>query len=114
MSDLDKLIAAVDAGGDVDRSLPWSLALGVGSGMTARDAYRGSLDAALRLHDALLPGWDVDLEMRPLGPTIESGLSDVSVYVPYSDYHCISGCHKQPARAWLLAILRAIKARDAA
>ena len=69
------------------------------------DAQRS--DAALALHQAVLPCWDCDLELRPLGSTIDTGLSDVSVYQPYSDSP-FKGTHATPARAWLLAIFKAL------
>ena len=108
MTDLDRLIAAVEAG--------WFAmdVLSPDHEGTAYGAFSGDLNAAHRLHDALLPGWDVDLELRPLGADIESGLSDVLIYAPYSDGGGIRGCDANPARAWLLAILRAVNAKDAA
>lgn len=69
-------------------------------------AYSGSLDAAKALHDALLPAWDVDLEIRLI-------LSDATLYHPSGDYDRItSGTHENPARAWLIAILRALEAQE--
>ena len=70
-------------------------------GNDALDAYRGSLDAAKRLHDALLPGWEWHL-----------GPSNAKVY-PYngSPLKSWSGMADNAARAWLLAILRALDER---
>ena len=113
MDDLDKLIEAVEAGGDVDRSLPWSLALDVKTGMIARDAYRGSLDAALRLHEALLPGWHV------------AEISEAAFRLDHDGKHWLVAVAERAgkgmseatgpymSRAWLLAILRALKAKAA-
>ena len=119
MTDLDKLIAAVEAGewlavlntagkvfpketADIDRRNCYYWVL---------DAYRNQhgLDAAHRLHEALLPGWVAR-------PQIGGGGAGVTVW------HCTledwdSGAEIDannmpgPARAWLLAILRAIKAK---
>lgn len=72
----------------------------------AVSAYHGSLDAAKALHEALLPGWDYR--------TGRDG----------DDYHALvfrSGrmeehaddwqmCPNDPARAWLLSILKAYRA----
>ena len=60
-------------------------------------ACEGSLDAAKALHDALLPGWEWHL-----------GPSNAKVY-PYngSPLKSWGGMADNPARAWLLAILRA-------
>lgn len=100
MGDLDKLIAAVEAGAfdaDEERKVPkfnafadaFEAALGMKpSYADGWGAYRGSLDAALRLHEALLPGWEWHLKSW-------SGMADT------------------PARAWLLAILRALQAQSA-
>ncbi|OWJ71390.1 hypothetical protein CDV50_10315 [Haematobacter massiliensis] len=74
---------------------------------TACSAYHGSLDAAMALHNALLPGWGYHCgaygarvwrypgdEWRP-SERVDMELPD------------------QPARAWLLAILRAYQAQEA-
>ena len=65
-------------------------------------AVDGSLDAAKALHDAVLPGWEWHL-----------GPSNAKVY-PYNGNPGRSwvGMADNPARAWLLAILRAMEARD--
>jgi len=65
-------------------------------------AYHGSLDAAKALHDAVLPGWEWHL-----------GPSNAKVY-PYngSPLKSWSGMADNPARAWLLAILRALAAGE--
>ena len=63
-------------------------------------AYKsGSLDAAKRLHDVLLPGWEWHL-----------GPSNAKIY-PYngSPLRSWSGMADNAARAWLLAILRALE-----
>lgn len=67
-------------------------------------AYFGSLDAAKALHEALLHGRDADIEYRLFG-----GLCDVTIYDVgggTAQATSISG----PARAWLLATLRAWQA----
>lgn len=64
-------------------------------------AYNGSLDAARALHEAVLPGWDYEIVSRgsrrtahvypdPLGRDISSGKSE------------------NPARAWLIAVVKAL------
>ena len=66
-------------------------------GLTARDAFNGSLDAAEALHDAVLPGWSCALNTnggaQVIGPNGERrhGLKQDA-----------------PARAWLIAILKAL------
>lgn len=61
-------------------------------------AYFGSLDAAKALHEAVLPGWEWHL-----------GPSNAKIY-PYngSPLKSWSGMADTPARAWLLAIIRAL------
>lgn len=78
-------------------------------GLDARAAFEGSLDAAKALHEAVLPGWPWTIE------NMNSGLSRAWVnssrglrtpgYVGESD---------DPARAWLIAILKAIIAEEEA
>ena len=65
-----------------------------------RESFNGSLDAAKRLHDALLPGWWATLRYstRPLVT-----VGDVDDEFRAQD-DCLS-------RAWLLAILRAMEGR---
>ena len=62
-------------------------------------AFNGSLDAAKALHDAVLPGYEWLL-----------GKSNAKVF-PYNDTADIAGSYgmaSDPARAWLIAILRAL------
>lgn len=98
MSDLDRLIEAVEAG---DLTHDGSAYRSLGDGwLHVFDAMNGSLDAAKALHDALLPGWDY---------RIETGRRDVKARV--SQTHLLSyydpSSADTPARAWILAILRA-------
>lgn len=123
MSDLDKLIAAVEAG-DEDFLIgdDWIDAWGVvapqmqtyrlrSDGASASEisgrAYHGSLDAALRLHEALLPGWWYRLTKGKHGPEaiVQGDL--------FAGEHAEASA-ENTSRAWLLAILRALKAREAA
>jgi hypothetical protein len=95
---LDALIAAVEAGTWVDME-PAYVLLGVKAIIAAR-AYKSSLDAAHALHLVLLPGW--------YGKTDTEGKAYVSDYAKeLFDAH-VAG---NPARAWLLAILKAYRAQ---
>ena len=103
MKDLDHLIAKVEAGGVTE--LHFNAAAQVVGGeiyqwrKTAYEAYAGSLDAAKRLHEAVLPGWE--WRLRDAGRAwVWRTLTDQK----YSD-----GDTDITARAWLLAILRALK-----
>jgi hypothetical protein len=114
MTDLEKLIAAVEAGAvDFD----WGFAASPSRKALpmhwhdAMNAYLGSLDAAHRLHDALLPGWHM-CNMWMNGDDSLSGVevwheSQTDGFVPFI---WIAEA-PTPARAWLLAILRALKAK---
>ena len=108
MTDLDKLIEAVEAG----RNIPMGYAAdalhlpGLDERWGIVDAAnRGSLDAAKRLHDTLLPGACVnDMSQAGKGRWYVVIACDVAPHYFYGD-------DGNPARAWLLAILRAVKAQ---
>ena len=70
----------------------------------ASEAYDGSLDAAKRLHDALLPGWDWTMH----------GNGQAALWPPGTIEEQNAGCIEVdvegwPSRALLLAILRALE-----
>ncbi len=105
MDDLDNLIAKLDEGRDREAvELVWPVfgdrtPTGL---ILASIAKPSSVDMALRLHEALLPGWEWHL-----------GPSNAKVY-PYNGHPGESwgGMSDKPARAWLIAILRAVKAQQ--
>jgi hypothetical protein len=70
-------------------------------------AYAGSLDAAQALHEAVLPGWPSTIE------NMNSGLSrawtNKSRGLRTLGY---IGENNSPARAWLIAILKALIAEE--
>ena len=116
MTDLDKLIEAVKSG---TVTMPMATACyprdakgrfkretGAWSDGKVIDAYDGSLDAARWLHEALLPrcGWEIWRTFN---------------HMPDGTSPLIYGCNlpridtayaENPARAWLLAVLTAVKA----
>ncbi|MFG6573170.1 hypothetical protein ACGYLO_16375 [Sulfitobacter sp. 1A13353] len=93
---LDDLIAAVEANDWQDMALAYALK-GVNP-THVRHAYKGSLDAAKALHEAALPGWEWELHQS------------ASILWRDSDTeNAILQFNDTPARAWLLAILRAMK-----
>ena len=107
---LDKLIEAVQAGTLKPLDL---IVLDPEPHALAWKAFHGSLDAAKALHDALLPGWsariwtyagdDADATLRETQVSRSRGertTEDVDAEVDGDN----------PARAWLLAILRALQA----
>ena len=100
MTDLDKLIEAVEAGrlSEAPHDLVkmpremWEPIF---------KANSGSLDAALALHEALLPGWIVERMMQG------DGFWTCQLGNEGRDWE--EGESPTPARAWLLAILRAYR-----
>ena len=101
MSDaLQRLIERVETG---ERGPGLDTASVFGDGQTAMDAvdaFDGSLDAAKALHDALLPNWVWWFE-----PFRE--IAFCGVYNPEISPLPFTSGDVCPARAWLLAILRA-------
>ena len=93
---LDALIEAVEAGDeswvhmprihDLHTDLVWK-------------SWSGSLDAAKALHDALLPGW-----------VWQWCNGIMTVFMPFPSSRCADGTSPYPARAWLIAILKAYRA----
>ena len=110
---LQRLIDAVETG--TARKPDFVQALGNEGDQvtTACSAYHGSLDAALALHSALLPGWGV----------VNLGQAVYARTGPTVDWHCrLEGRGPSdgsyaigigPARALLLAILRAYQSQEA-
>ena len=108
---LDALIAAVEAGDETamreTARCMSSDARDVGAmfpGYDVGKAYRGSLDAALALHEALLPGHHWALE--------EDDDAGFGAQVFAGEYW--RARNRVAARAWLLAILKAYRAQVAA
>lgn len=102
-TELDRLIEAVE--GDCANWLGWERrddVLPGGLWTVARDADRGSIDAAVALLEALLPGWSVTLEN-------DDGNIHAAVWPrgEIGEQHGSQG--PTLARALLLAILRAYR-----
>ena len=96
MTALKDLLAKVEKG-KVPQWFNWNSGI-KGHGTNARLAYNGSLDAAKALHEAVLPGWGFCVTQ--VGANVEG-----SVEAYYSD-------NINPARAWLIAIIRALIAQE--
>ena len=105
---LDALIGAVEAG---DRHLcpfwkVWPPESKDGRlAYIADNAFTGSLDAAKALHEALLPGWF---------PGMSKNIHHGHWYAWVQDKATahFSAVEPDPARAWLLAIIRALIAQE--
>ena len=100
MKALRDLLAKVDVGtwpGDI-----YDYVNGHENHMFAYKAFNGSLDAAKALHDAVLPGWIY---------LIGSQIAGVSMS-DHEDPRWWNMVHNgNPARAWLICILRALIAQ---
>ena len=96
---LAELIAKVEAG---DRSASLRNTPLKGYGGYYEGCLNGSLDAAKALHEEVLPGWWWKvIDSDPY--YVQVGMLGIGIYAAQSD---------DPARAWLLAILRALYARE--
>lgn len=80
-----------------NRNLGWDVPI-----LTPYEAFSGSLDAAKALHEALLPGYDWIIGRTNDGLTVHANVG--------SEAEAFDDC---PARAWLLAILDALIAKEA-
>lgn len=104
---LERLIAAVKVGGLTELHFI-DAARDVGGAVyawrrTAYEAHDGSLDAAKALHEALLPGKRVQTFYQA-----NDGTWCITLVDRDTNYNAVSAISDNPARAWLLAILRAL------
>jgi hypothetical protein len=99
MSDAMKSLLAKVEACKVANWFNWSSGI-KGHGTNARLAYEGSLDAAKVLHEELLPN-------RSCGITFGGEYGATVTFPPTWDDLSLSQSHAIPARAWLIAILRA-------
>lgn len=90
-----------------------------GRGRQAWGAYHGSLDAAKALHEALLPGWRYAVDGGANGADAEVHTEPVQKLIPGGSMCSViesvhSACINEPmpARAWLIAILKALIAQE--
>lgn len=102
MTDLDKLIEAVEGGTATAPQIHDALGR---NALHAISAFNGSLDAAKALHDALVPNLIAKITVGGVGCkyhhcTLEDWDSG-------EDTHADN--QPDPARAWLIAILRAYR-----
>ena len=99
---LRALIEAVERGDELPRPLPFQCS----TSALVLGAFNGSLDAALALHEALLPGWEWTLDAGD-GASVENRGNFGWTYSADASVGNI-------ASAWLLAILRAVEAEGQA
>jgi len=112
MSALTRLAEKVEAGtATPDDFVENGLMENISAPKSAWKAYNGSLNAAKALHEAVLPGW-----MLPCWVShFTNGKHGVTVEIypldPANSSEAIAE-HTDPARAWLLAILRALASTE--
>lgn len=100
---LKELLAKVEAG---DLDYPYCIVQhvhGVEMNESMWFAYNGSLDAAKALHEAVLPGWLYSIENEATCVFTDDILNAE-----------LGRCDDNPARAWLIAILKALIAQEEA
>lgn len=71
----------------------------------SRHAYKGSLDAAMALHEAVLPNYNIGLMNK-----VNTGKWSALVY-PKGPKIAEWVDNETPARAWLMAIIKALIAK---
>lgn len=77
-------------------------------GVNCGSAYNGSLDAAKALHEALLPGWVARPQIGGAGAGVKVWHCTVEDWETGEEIEANN--MPDPARAWLLAMLRALAA----
>lgn len=99
---LEALLASIDAGTEFAKGLRSRVFGHTGNAKLCLDAYIGSLDAAKDLHDAVLPNYRarIDIGKRFRCWIISPSNAKMDAY---SD---------SPARAWLIAIIKALIAKE--
>lgn len=71
-------------------------------------AFDGSLDAALALHEAVLPGWEWGVTCNK-----EQSGGPAAFVAEWGDYqNGFEATNDTPARAWLIVILKALIAME--
>jgi hypothetical protein len=107
MTALQELLAKVEAG-EWDWRLDWPEwdAECMPSIGLCSNAYNGSLDAAKALHEAVLPEWHFNISSEANSNGYVVALTDAS----WMDHSL--GDDANPARAWLIAIIKALIAQE--
>ena len=111
LRELRKMVAAGAFPGDIfGSSFGPNIAI-----LTPYEAFSGSLDAAKALHEALLPGWDINISMSPCSEGWETAINiwNGQMAPDSREVVILDDEAENPARAWLLAILDALIAKEA-
>lgn len=107
MRDINKIIALVE--GDSDAIHPYDRIFSVSGAVLADNAYCGNLAAAFELHNKLMPPTNqYSIVSDPTCVQVvvigwPKGLSNADTYIEGEGW----GNPDNPARAWLLALLKA-------
>lgn len=106
---LKELAAKVEAGVDQWSANQVNVAMGGVHVRKFYEAFHGSLDAAKSLHEAVIPneGWHVEWVAKY--PSLAFKPAAMRASVGWASQHVAYAT--TPARAWLLAILRALIAQ---
>lgn len=99
---LEALLAKIEAGECI---FPNDFPDGFRKAPRAIAAFEGSLDAAMALHEAVLPGWNYSAFDE-----LEGFRAQVEKPIGISEKSAVS--FESPARAWLMAILKALIAEE--
>jgi hypothetical protein len=75
----------------------------------ARLAFMGSIDSAKALHNAVLPGWEYGITYN--SEQLDGPCAFVAPWGATEDAEGYEACAINPARAWLIAILKALIAK---
>ena len=102
---LNNLLAKVEAGVDCTHSFAAVYPCGSYSFTMMVNPFSGSLDAAMALHEAVLPGWPYTINENGAWTDSKRGLRRIGFKATSRD---------NPARAWLCAILKALIAQEEA
>ena len=108
MTALKDLLAKVELGWPPDIDTPYMPPFhAVWPDWRAQQAWlanQGSLDAAKAMHDAVLPGWSASIGTDGFAKVAVGGRIVTVMHTEWID--------RNPARAWLIAILRALIAQE--
>ena len=110
---LDELIEAVEAGDDLPEIGHgyWQFLPAGACILAARTYHDGSLDAALALHEALLPGWIARVTTGAAAAGVNYSHCTVEDWNEATEVDANN--QPTPARAWLLAVLKAYRSMQA-
>ena len=113
MTELDKLIEALEADTLTDDDQvrdalrPFGVPYLADVACNVFSAHHGSLDAALALHEALLPGWIARVTTGAAAAGVNYSHCTVEDWNEATEVDANN--QPTPARAWLLAVLKAYR-----